>query len=139
MSSPLDLLNKFIGAVIAYGPKNKTTKARNARKAERRKKIAAKRLAKASIREKQMTEQVDRRRLHELRNEALRYVNEHGAGQPKGLVRLTNLKTHLKITDREWRPLYLLLRQDGLANTDGRNEHVYLTQNGRTEAEKFIR
>ena len=38
MSSPLDLLNKFIGAVIAYGPKNKTKKAR---KAARLKKIAA--------------------------------------------------------------------------------------------------
>jgi hypothetical protein len=42
MSSPLDLLNKFIGAVIAYGPKNKTKKARKARKARkaaRRKKM----------------------------------------------------------------------------------------------------
>ena len=38
MSSPLDLLNKIIGAVIAYGPKNKTKKARMARKAARRKK-----------------------------------------------------------------------------------------------------
>jgi hypothetical protein len=42
VSSLLDLLNKFIGAVIAYGPKNKTEKARKARKAARRKKIAAK-------------------------------------------------------------------------------------------------
>jgi len=33
--SPLDLLNKFIGAVIAYGPKNKTKKARKARKARK--------------------------------------------------------------------------------------------------------
>jgi hypothetical protein len=44
MSGPLDLLNKFIGAVIAYGPKNKTKKARKARKARkaaRRKTIAA--------------------------------------------------------------------------------------------------
>jgi hypothetical protein len=42
--SPLDLLNKIIGAVIAYGPKNNTKKARNARKAKKaalRKKIAA--------------------------------------------------------------------------------------------------
>jgi hypothetical protein len=38
--SPLDLLNKFIGAIIAYGPK-KTKKARMARKAARRKKFAA--------------------------------------------------------------------------------------------------
>jgi hypothetical protein len=38
MSNPLDLLNKFIGAIIAYGPKNKTKKARMARKAARRKK-----------------------------------------------------------------------------------------------------
>ena len=30
MSNPLDLLNKFIGAIIAYEPKNKTTKARMA-------------------------------------------------------------------------------------------------------------
>jgi hypothetical protein len=43
MNNPLDLLNKFIGAIIAYGPKNKTKKARMARKAARRKKIAAKR------------------------------------------------------------------------------------------------
>ncbi len=43
MINPLDLLNKFIGAIIAYGPKNKTKKARMARKAARRKKIAAKR------------------------------------------------------------------------------------------------
>jgi hypothetical protein len=41
MSSPLDLLNKFIGAVIAYGPRNKTKKARKARKVARRKKNAA--------------------------------------------------------------------------------------------------
>ena len=40
MRNPLDLLNKFIGAIIAYGPKNKT-KARMARKAARRKKLAA--------------------------------------------------------------------------------------------------
>jgi hypothetical protein len=38
MRNPLDLLNKFIGAIIAYGPKNKTKKARMARKAARRKK-----------------------------------------------------------------------------------------------------
>jgi hypothetical protein len=41
MTNPLDLLNKFIGAIIAYGPKNKTKKARMARKAARRKKLAA--------------------------------------------------------------------------------------------------
>jgi hypothetical protein len=46
MRNPLDFLNKFIGAIIAYGPKNKTKKARMARKAARHKKIAAKRLAK---------------------------------------------------------------------------------------------
>jgi hypothetical protein len=39
MSNPLDLLNKFIGAIIAYGPKNKTKKARKARRAARRKTI----------------------------------------------------------------------------------------------------
>jgi len=43
MRNPLDLLNKFISAIIAYGPKNKTKKARMAKKAARRKKIAAKR------------------------------------------------------------------------------------------------
>jgi hypothetical protein len=41
MSSPLDLLNKIIGAVIAYGPRNKSKKARKARKAARHKKNAA--------------------------------------------------------------------------------------------------
>jgi hypothetical protein len=41
MPNPLDLLNKFIGAIIAYGPKNKTKKARMARKTARRKKLAA--------------------------------------------------------------------------------------------------
>jgi hypothetical protein len=41
MSNPLDLLNKFIGAIIAYGPKNKTKKARMAKKAARRKRFAA--------------------------------------------------------------------------------------------------
>ena len=30
MRNPIDLLNKFIGAIIAYGPKNKTKKARMA-------------------------------------------------------------------------------------------------------------
>jgi hypothetical protein len=39
-------LNKFIGAVIAYGPKNKTKRARKTRKAARRKKLAARRLEK---------------------------------------------------------------------------------------------
>jgi hypothetical protein len=38
---PFVYLNKIIGAVIAYGPKNKTKKARKARKAAHRKKIAA--------------------------------------------------------------------------------------------------
>ena len=41
MSKLLDLLNKFIGAIIAYGPKNKTKKARMVRKAARRKRFAA--------------------------------------------------------------------------------------------------
>ena len=41
MINPLDLLNKFISAIIAYGPKNKTKKARIARKAARRKRFAA--------------------------------------------------------------------------------------------------
>jgi hypothetical protein len=41
MSNPLDLLNKSISAIIAYGPKNKTKKARMARKAARRKRFAA--------------------------------------------------------------------------------------------------
>jgi hypothetical protein len=41
MSKLLDLLNKFIGAIIAYGPKNKTKKARMARKVARRKRFAA--------------------------------------------------------------------------------------------------
>ena len=41
MTNPLDLLNKFIGAIIAYGPKNKTKKARMARKAARRKNFVA--------------------------------------------------------------------------------------------------
>jgi len=45
VSSPLDLLNKIIGAVIAYGPKNKTMKARKARKAARRKNVAERRKA----------------------------------------------------------------------------------------------
>jgi hypothetical protein len=46
MIGPIDLLNKFIGAIIAYGPKNKTRKARMAKKTARRKKFTAKRLAK---------------------------------------------------------------------------------------------
>ena len=41
MRNPIDLLDKFIGAIIAYGPKNKTKKARMARKAARRKRFAA--------------------------------------------------------------------------------------------------
>ena len=41
MINPLDLLNKFISAIIAYGPKNKPKKARMARKAARRKRFAA--------------------------------------------------------------------------------------------------
>ena len=41
MSNPLELLNKFIGAIIAYGPKNKTKKAKMAKKTARRKKVAA--------------------------------------------------------------------------------------------------
>ena len=41
MINPLDLLNKIISAIIAYGPKNKTKKARMARKAARRKRFAA--------------------------------------------------------------------------------------------------
>ena len=43
MRNPLDLLNKFIGAIITYGPKNKTKKARKAKKAARRKKFTTKR------------------------------------------------------------------------------------------------
>jgi hypothetical protein len=41
MTNPLDFLNKLIGAIIAYGPKNKTKKARMAKKTARRKKLAA--------------------------------------------------------------------------------------------------
>jgi len=46
MRNPIDLLNKFIGAIIAYGPKNKTKKARMAKKTARHKKFTAKKLAK---------------------------------------------------------------------------------------------
>jgi hypothetical protein len=122
VSSPLDLLNKFIGAVIAYGPKNKTKKAI---KAARRKTIAARKLAKVSIREKQqMTRQIERHHLHKLRNKALLYVYEHVAGQPKGMVPLTDLKTALKITNNEWRSLYLLFKEEGLGDTDGMNANM---------------
>jgi hypothetical protein len=85
-----------------------------------------------------MTGQIDRQRLLELRNQALLYVYEHGATQPIGVVPLTNLKAALKITDEEWKQLYLLLRKEGLGETDGMNAHIYLTQHGRAEAERLL-
>jgi hypothetical protein len=86
-----------------------------------------------------MTRQIERHHLHKLRNKALLYVYEHSAGQPKGLVPLTDLKTALKITNNEWRSLYLLFREEGLGDTDGMSTNISLTQHGRAEAEKLDR
>lgn len=86
-----------------------------------------------------MADQPDRQRLLELRDKALLYVHEHGAGQPKGLVPLTDLKAALKITDEEWTQIYLLFRDEGLGETNGRNSHIYLRQPGRVKAERLLR
>jgi hypothetical protein len=86
-----------------------------------------------------MTRQIDRHHLRKLRNKTLLYLHEHGAGQPKGLVSLTDLKTALKISNNEWRSLYLLFREEGLGETDGMNANISLTQHGRAEAEKLDR
>ena len=86
-----------------------------------------------------MTRQIERHHLHKLRNKALLEVYEHSAGQPKGLVPLTALKTALKITNNEWRSLYLLFREKGRGDTDGMSANISLTQHGRAEAEKLDR
>jgi hypothetical protein len=86
-----------------------------------------------------MTRQIERHHLHKLRNKVLLYVHEHSASQPKGLVSLTDLRTALKISNNEWRSLYLLLREEGLGDTDGMNANISLTQHGRAEAEKLDR
>jgi hypothetical protein len=84
-----------------------------------------------------MTNKVDHQRLLELRDKALIYIYRHGAGQPKGMVPLTDLKAALNITAEEWIQLYLLFREEGLAETDGQNSHVYLKPPGRAEAERL--
>jgi hypothetical protein len=118
--------------------KLKSHKGRERRRAA--KTIAARKLAKASIRGKQqMTRQLERHHLHKLRNKALLYVYEHSAGQPKGLVPLTDLKTALKITNNEWRSLHLLFREEGLGDTAGMSANISLTQHWRAEAEKLDR
>jgi hypothetical protein len=53
------------------------------------------------------------------------------------MVPLSDLKTALKITNNEWRSLFLLFREEGLADTDGMNANISLTQHGRAEAEKL--
>ena len=81
-----------------------------------------------------MTRQIGRHHLHKLRK-----GRRDSAGQPKSLVPLTDLKTALKITNNEWRSLYLLFREEGLGDTDGMSANISLTQHGRAEAEKLDR
>jgi hypothetical protein len=75
-----------------------------------------------------MNSQID---LHELRDKAINYIDLHGAGKIRGQVRMVDLRAHLGITGEEFTALYLLLHTEGLAKTDGRDEHVYLTERGR--------
>jgi hypothetical protein len=84
-----------------------------------------------------MTDTIDPRRRHELRNKALRYIRLNGADKIKGQVPISELKSHLGATEDEYRALYRLLFNDQLAVTDGRNEHISLTPAGRAEADNL--
>jgi hypothetical protein len=84
-----------------------------------------------------MTDTIDPKRLHELRNKALRYISVNGDGKIKGEVLISELKSHLSTTDAEYKALYLLFFNDRLALTDGRNERISLTPAGRTEADNL--
>ena len=86
-----------------------------------------------------LSQQVDRERLRELRDEALWCINSHGADKPRGQVPIIDLKAHLASTEDEYISLYLLLLTEGLATTDGMNLHIGLTEKGRKETEKLDR
>jgi len=86
-----------------------------------------------------LSQQVDRERLRELRDEALCYISSYGADKPKGQVPIIDLKAHLASTEDEYISLYLLLLTEGLAATDGMNLHICLTEKGRKETEKLDR
>ena len=84
-----------------------------------------------------MSEQIQPERLRELRDKALRYISSNGADKPKGQVAISDLKVHLGTTDAEYKSLYLLLHNHGLAKTDGRDAYIWLTDTGRDEASKL--
>jgi TIR domain len=81
-----------------------------------------------------MSEPVPRSRLFELRQKALGYIHVQGADKPKGYVLVADLRSYLDTTDQEYKSLYIVLHNEGLAQTDGRNAHIRLTNLGRKEA-----
>lgn len=86
-----------------------------------------------------MANQIDPDRLRRLRDQALRYLRLHGAGQPKGYVPVTELQAHLGTNSDEYHALYLLLYHERLARTDGMNVHFALTDAGRNAADRLPR
>jgi hypothetical protein len=84
-----------------------------------------------------MSEKIQPHRLRELRDKALRYIRENGAGMPKGEVPIVDLKNHLDTTDAEFRSLSILLHTNHLAQPDGMNVHIGLTDAGRREADNI--
>ncbi len=73
-----------------------------------------------------MGEQMSRDRLEELREKTEEYLQEHGAGRPRGHVPLSDFNRDLYLTDDEFRQLYIYLHDEGIAEKDGSNRHTYL-------------
>src|SRR5262245_51624838 len=86
-----------------------------------------------------MSQQIDPERLRKWRDKAIRYINWHGGHKPKGEIPIIDLKRQLGITDTEYESLFLLLHNQGLAKTNGMDDRIALTPNGRDEAERLER
>lgn len=84
-----------------------------------------------------MPEQIPYDRLMELRNRVLIYVLERGAGRPKGYVPLAEMKQDLDLQTDEYKAVLINLHSTGFARTNARNDAMYLTDSGRSEAEKM--
>jgi hypothetical protein len=73
-----------------------------------------------------MDEERKDKRFRMLSDQVIDFIQEHGAGKPKGLVKQTEIRKFLEISESEWKELYYFMFDHKLVETDGRNEHMRL-------------
>jgi hypothetical protein len=77
---------------------------------------------------------MDPKRLKMLRDNIIRYVYEHGAGQYAWSVKIEQVEQVLGITKHELRQAYMVMREQGLTPDYGPINAIGLNQRGQEEA-----